>query len=434
MKPRLLLFAIAVLLGPLAWAQINLPQLPPVVVPLPQLPRIRDGGALDGDALFSSVRDRARTLLRRYPDRVERDPRGAAAVRSVIVAMAPEPAALQRAVTAGFQLLTDTTLQPWGERLVALLAPRDLSTRRALLQLRSADPAGSYDFDHLFVESATSVEAAAEAVVPVARATASEPAVLIGMVDSGVDAHHPVFARRAPRLLGCEGRDLPSDHGTAVASLLVGDATPVFRGAAPGAGLVAVDVYCGGTEPGGRVRDIAAALSQLTQNAVRVINLSFVGPPNVVLERVIRRVQGGGIVIVAAAGNDGPNAAPLYPAAYPGVVAVTAVDARNNVLLEACRGDHVTFAAPGADMTAAAAGGRYAAVRGTSYAAPLVAGLLARQLAGASTTTAASAVQSLAASANDRGRRGRDRSYGLGVVAMDLRTPPRDLTGKAAVN
>jgi subtilisin family serine protease len=372
-------------------------------------------------------------LLRRYPDRVERDPRGQPVVRSVIVALAPQPQALQQAQSAGFQLLTDATLQPWGERLVTLLAPGGMSTRRALRQLRGADPAGSYDFDHLFVESAAVADATPIAIAPAAPATASEPAALIGMIDSGVDGHHPVFAGRAPQVLGCEGRLLPSDHGTAVASLLVGDALPTFRGAAPGAGLIAVDVYCGGTEPGGRVRDIAAALAQLAQSGVRVINMSFVGPPNVVLERVVRHVQAAAIVIVAAAGNDGPNAAPLYPAAYPGVIAVTAVDSRNKVLIEACRGDYVSFAAPGADMVAATSGGGYAMVRGTSYAAPLVTGLLARQFAQAGAATPASVLQQLAASALDGGRRGRDRSYGLGMVGLDLRTAP-GLAGKTAAH
>lgn len=427
------LVGMLLLAGGAAWAQVGLPVpvLPRVIEQLP-LPPLREGlGAAQGalPATVSSVRMRARSLLGRYPDRVERDPRGAPIVRSVIVAMAPSEAALARAQASGFQLQSDVVLAPWNERLVTLLAPRGLSTERALRVLREADPAGSYDFDHLFVESGGASMLTVSAAAAMAAA-GDAPAVPIGMIDGGVDIHHPAFLARAPEQLGCDGRMLPSEHGTAVASLLVGR-TAEFAGAAPGATLTAVDVYCGGIEPGGRVRDIATSLALLAQRQVRVINLSFVGPANVVLERAVRRVLDAGILVVAAAGNDGPQAKPLFPAAYPGVIAVTAVDARNQVLLEACRGDHIAFAAPGADMVAAAPGGTFLPVRGTSYAAPLVTGLLARELAAAGGAGNAEALRLLAAVAQDRGKRGRDRSFGLGVVATDLRTPPH-MAGRAA--
>jgi subtilisin family serine protease len=425
--------ACALLWGLAARAQVNLP-LPPVIQPPPLAPVLREEVARATNALpaaVSSVRARARTLVVRYPAGVERDPRGAAIMRAVIVALAPDAAAIARAQANGFVVQSDVTLDPFGERLVTLLVPRGTSTARALRDLRTADPEGSYDFDHLFVESsAPSGIAAAAAAATGAAPHPGNAAVRIGMVDSGVDLRHAVFAAHPPEQLGCDGRAIPSAHGTAIASLLVGDAQPQFRGAAPGAALIAVDVYCGADEPGGRVRDIAAGLALLAQREVRVVNLSFVGPPNLVLERVVKRMQLAGILIVAAAGNDGPNAKPLYPAAYPGVIAVTGVDARNKLLLEACRGEHIAFAAPGADMMAAAPGGNYAAVRGTSYAAPLVAGLLARELVDAGEGGTAAALQRLAALAVDGGRRGRDKSFGQGILAQDLRTAPAAMAAR----
>jgi subtilisin family serine protease len=417
-----------------ASAQIGLPPLQtprlPVPVPLPAPPSVvRDIGALAQPAI-SSVRARAQELLRRYPGQVERDPNGAPVVRAVILALSPNAQALQRAQASGFQIQSDQTLQPLGDRVVTLLVPPRLGTRRALRDLRDADPGGSYDFDHLFVTTQTGPplvhdDADAAHALPVAID------VRVGLIDGGVDAEHPVFATRRPELSGCDSTPVPSAHGTAVASLFVGR-SPEFHGAAPGARLVALDVYCGTGAPGGRVRDIVVALGQLMAANVRVINMSVVGPDNAVLAAVVRKVVAASIVIVAASGNDGPNAPPLYPAAYPGVVAVTAVDAHEKLLLEASGGEHVRFAAPGADMLAATLGGQYAAVRGTSFAAPLVAGLIARLVAREDTVAVERIVQELAAMAADHGGGARDRRHHYELVGMDLRTDPAHFAGRVA--
>jgi len=422
-----------------ASAQISLPQLPgpnvplPAPLPTPNLPLpapvLRDAREAVQPAL-SSVRVRAQQLVQRYPGQVERDPRGAPVVRAVILALAPDPQALQQALARGFQIQSDQTPQPLGERVVTLLVPSGLSTQRALRQLRAADPGGSYDFDHLF----TSTQAAAAHAggdTPAAQELPEAVDVRVGLIDGGVDADHSAFATRRPELKGCDGKPVASEHGTAVASLFVGRA-PEFHGAAPGARLVAVDVYCGTAAPGGRVRDIVLGLAELMAANVRVINMSIVGPDNAVLAAVIRKVLAQSIVIVAASGNDGPNAAPLYPAAYPGVVAVTAVDAHEKLLIEASGGEHVRFAAPGADMLAASLGDKYTAVRGTSYASPLVAGLIARLLAHEDSVAVGEVVQQLAATAANRGKSGRDRRYGYGLVGMDLRTDPAQFAGRVA--
>ncbi len=250
-------------------------------------------------------------------------------MRAVILALSPDPQALQRALALGYEIQSDTDLAPLGGRVVTLLVPRGRSTRSALRQLRGLDAVGSYDFDHLFAESAA---ATAEAVIPAPGSMAAPRHTVagvprIGLIDGGVDPEHPVFAQARPELLGCGGRVIPSAHGTAVASLLTGAAAPVFSGAAPAAPLVRRGCLLRPRSTGGRTRDIVVALAQLAAERVAVINISMVGPDNAVLQSVVQRVQQQGILIVAAAGNDGPNAAPLYPAAYAGVIAVTAVDA-----------------------------------------------------------------------------------------------------------
>jgi subtilisin family serine protease len=135
-----------------------------------------------------------------------------------------------------------------------------------------------------------------------------------------------------------------------------------------------------------------------------------------------------GHVVVAAVGNDGPAAPPLYPASYPDVVGVTAVDAHQRALPEACRGKQVKFSAPGADMSAANPAQSYVAVRGTSFASPIVSGLLAEAVRAPDKAEAQRAVADLAAHAVDLGAPGPDPVYGFGLVGGDLR-PELDLVG-----
>jgi subtilisin family serine protease len=154
---------------------------------------------------------------------------------------------------------------------------------------------------------------------------------------------------------------------------------------------------------------------------VPVINVSLVGPSNALLQRVVELASARGHLIVAAVGNDGPSAPPLYPAAYPGVVAVTAVDRTDKVLIEAGRGQFIAFAAPGADIEAASLPSGYSPVRGTSFAAPIVASRLALRLERPDRAAAERAVSELATTAVDLGRPGRDSVYGNGCVGCATR-------------
>ena len=205
-----------------------------------------------------------------------------------------------------------------------------------------------------------------------------------------------------------------------------------FRSAAPGLALYAADVYCGAAT-GGAVDAIAGALDWLAEQRVAVINISLVGPQNHLLGRLVERMLARGHLIVAAVGNDGPAAPPLYPAAYPGVIGVTGVDARRRVLPEAGRGQQVAFAAPGADLLAAGTGG-YAIVRGTSFAAPLVAGLLAGHLARRAPAAGAQAIEWLRAEATDLGAPGPDGVFGNGLVGERLRVDPARLLSRRQID
>ncbi len=404
------------------------------------------GDAADARRLTNLRRQRITALIRRYPRLIERDPRGEAIVRGEVVAVAPSDAALDRARAAGFSIARDRAPGALGVRVVVLRAPDGVSTQRALEELRALDPAGTYDFNHLYSESGAQGYAGAadgragagggrgsagdghagefdgHAATAPSAAQPSDAQHRVGLIDSGVDARHPVFNDVPVHLHGCGGAAVPAEHGTEVASLLVGRADR-FHGAAAGATLFAADVYCG-APTGGAVDAIVDAFDWLASERVPVINVSLVGPPNALLAAAVRSVIARGHLVVAAVGNDGPAAPPLYPAAYPGVIGVTGVDARRRVLVEAERGAQVRLAAPGADMSAALPPRAYAIVRGTSFAAPIVAGLLARSLGAPDPAAAARVLEDLERQAVDLGAPGVDPVYGYGLVGAALAPEP----------
>lgn len=419
----------------LADAQIVAPpvQLPTLPLPTDELNRTVDGAlrateATEARTVRELRRMRIRELLQSNRTVLEADPRGAPIIRHEAAALNPSSEALDRARSEGFTVGRTRTLDGLGVTIVVLQAPAGMSTRRALRRLRQMDPSGVYDFNHVYMRSG---EEAALGAFP--AATAAETRVSfsgaetvrakVGLIDGGVEPSHPVLRAVQVHAHGCAGGAVPTAHGTAVASLIAGSAEE-FRGSAPGAEIYAADVYCG-LATGGALDAIAEAFAWLALEGVPVINISLVGPPNGLLQQVVRAVVARGHIVVAAVGNDGPGSPPLYPAAYPEVIAVTGVDSRQRVLLEAVRGKHVDFAAPGADMSAASLEPTFSLVRGTSYAAPIVAGLLARELSSVDAARAEAAVAALAATARDLGARGRDRTYGDGLVGATVRPSER---------
>jgi subtilisin family serine protease len=401
-----------------------LPQLPPAQALSPGLPG--GAGLLDPPDLRDLRQLRIRALLASHGALIERDPHGEPIVRNEILAFSPGEAALGAASAAGFVVSRERVLEGIDARIVVLRVPEHVATARALKDLRAKDPQGSYDFNHLYMESGDVAPAAPAAPASAETPVESAPGEVlrkVGLVDGGIDAAHSAFRAMKLHTHGCDDRPVPSAHGTAVASLLVGN-TEGFRGAAAGAELYAADIYCG-LPTGGAVDAVAEAFAWLAREAVPVINVSLVGPPNLMLQELVRRVIAHGQIIVAAVGNDGPAAPPLYPASYPGVLGVTAVDRHDRVLPEAARGNQVAFAAPGADMVAASAPQAFAPVRGTSFAAPIVAGILANSPHALSKAAADEAVASLARGATDLGAPGRDPVYGYGLVGEALRPPAK---------
>lgn len=343
-------------------------------------------------------------LVRDHRQELDRDPAGELVVRAEVVAIDISDSALQRALEHKFLLKRVQPLPELGVKVSVLQTPEGWSARKGLKELRELDPQGVYDFNHVYLEGGEMNGAAATPAVT-AEAHGSGR---IGLIDGGVDTGHHVFQQLPIQRFGCNGDVVPNAHGTAVAAIL---ATHLAIQE-----IYAADVYCG-LPTGGAVDAVASAFSWMAHQRVAVINVSLVGPRNALLERIVGILVDHGFLIVAAVGNDGPSAPPLYPASYPGVVGVTAVDSKHRVLVEACRGEQVDFAALGADMKAATqAPDIYAQVRGTSFAAPMVAALMAGDLASPDVAERERVIAKWTSAAVDLGKRGRDDVYGAGEL------------------
>lgn len=346
----------------------------------------------------------------------EMDDNGARIVRGVVIAIGLTESGRTAAEQLDIEVDDSEELAPLDLEVTKLELPPGLSATAAIEALRRADPNGAYDFEHIYDPSG---KTAAAVTTPQAQLTiVPRDAIEIGMIDSGIDDDH-VALRDADitTKVTTQRRDRakPTAHGTAVASLLVGEDRD-FRGALPGAKLYAADAF-GGSPTGGTAGDIARAIAWLVEKEVPVINISITGPKNALLEAAVRAAIMRGHVIVAAVGNDGPAAPVKYPAAYDGVVAVTAVDDNGRIQLDANRGAAVAFAAPGVNVRAAQLADEYAAITGTSFASPIVAARFAEMLPKPDPVQVELVRHNLIADAKREANETRSIVYGYGILS-----------------
>jgi subtilisin family serine protease len=155
--------------------------------------------------------------------------------------------------------------------------------------------------------------------------------------------------------------------------------------------------------------------------------MSFAGPDDPMLQLALQKAHDKGVVLIAAAGNLGPKSPPLYPAADPNVIAVTATDAKDQLLAQANQGSYVAVAAPGVDILEPAPNGGYQVTTGTSVAAAHVSGIVALLIDHDPTLDAVAIREILTTSAKHHTPKGRDDQFGWGEV-----DPYRALTAPAA--
>lgn len=405
------------------------PYLPPVVIP-------------------DTVEERAQ-YFRSLPRRAQQAPQAQASRQTVarqILVLVDQ----NRPSSVGLDLARSYDLQRLSSRPIALLGARaelfrirgsrsDTAVLAALQRdgrIRSAQFNRRYFHTGDFARQVATVPQYGPRNVHLSEAhqLALGRKVMIAVINSAVDTTHPDLKGAVARSFDAAGsrQSAPDFHGTAVAGII--RSRGIVEGIAPQAEIMAVRAFWtkhARALPETNTDVLLSAIDWAVGNGARILNMSFVGPRDAALEALLETARKRRIVMVAAAGNAGPEAAPAYPAAYPGVIAVTAVDEKDRRYRHSNRGSYIAVAAPGVDVLAPVERGGHSYLSGTSFAAAYVSGIAALLLERDPNLDAQSLGALIAAGADDLGPVGRDDDYGAGRInafrSLISAPPPPDL-------
>lgn len=301
----------------------------------------------------------------------------------------------------------DINLENLGMVMVKFDLPDEVTGLEAITALESAVPTSTVGVNHAYrlQTGKQTSDRRNYAAAMINWPTNGCPALAsVGIIDGGVNASAPTLSKVkiVSRNFGT-GSPKSLRHGTEVASILADPSR--LRGL----NLYSANVI----SPNSDGEDIAGAaaivqaIDWMGSQGAKIVNVSLAGPKNKLLSLAVNKAAEQDVLLVAAAGNLGRSASPQYPAAFPSVVAVTAVDANKRVYNKAVRGNHIDIAAPGVDVfVASESGGRY--VSGTSVAVPFVTARLAAQSNRSLSTIKETAI--------DLGAQGKDETYGHGLL------------------
>jgi subtilisin family serine protease len=250
--------------------------------------------------------------------------------------------------------------------------------------------------------------------LPEAHRLAKGANVTIAVIDSGIDVKHPELANAIADSFDALGsKEGPHAHGTGVAGAIVSHLK--LMGAAPEARILAIRAF--GVAPSGAESTTFVVLKSLdyaVAHGAQIVNMSFAGPKDALIERGIAAAATKDIVMVAASGNAGPKSPPLYPAANANVIAVSATDAQDRLFVASNRGGYIALSAPGVDIFLPAPDDKYQMTSGTSFSAAYISGVAALMLQRNPALKPDEVRAILMKTARDLGAPGRDDLFGAG--------------------
>ncbi|WP_191965229.1 S8 family serine peptidase [Marinobacter halotolerans] len=321
----------------------------------------------------------------------------------------------------GITVLERRQLSRLGMTLARFRVTEDLDSREAL-ETALPQLADRLDRNHIYKPQASGDAGGNAREVRPRWQSHCTGSLGIGMVDTSIATDHPVFAEARivqERFLDVAEGELTDAkaHGTAVASLLVGSRNGQWPARLSGATVYNASVFYGQQSrlTGATLSHLLEGLNWLASQPVSVINISLTGPDNRLLAAAVSALRDRNFLLVAAVGNQGPAASPLYPAAYDGVLGITAVDGSGELYRWANRGKQVMFAGPGVSVPVARPGGEMVNDDGTSLASPVIAAALACRRAELAEQPA---IDSLIRQARDLGEPGRDPAFGHGFLDL----------------
>jgi hypothetical protein len=259
--------------------------------------------------------------------------------------------------------------------------------------------------------------------------------IVIALIDSRVDLQQPDFAGRIIDNYdaGCGPNAPPDPHGTGMAGAIASHVG--LLGIAPSAKIIAICAFGGtGTSVEATSANIIRGLDYAIEHNAKIVNMSFAGPQDPALAQELQIAREKGILIIAAAGNAGPQSPPLYPGADPNVLAVTATDAHDHLFNGANQGDYIAVAAPGVNVLVPAPNANVQYTTGTSVASANVSGVAALLLAEQPSRSPEDIRDILVQTATHLGTPGTNPQFGAGLVdpLKALRSAPEVMSQKSA--
>jgi Subtilase family len=258
--------------------------------------------------------------------------------------------------------------------------------------------------------------AVAKLQLPEAHRLVTGDRVLVAVIDSAIDVSQPELKGDiAASFDAVGGAVTPHAHGTAMAGAIAAHGRLI--GVAPRAKLLAVRAFGESADaPQATTFSIIRGLGWAVTQGARVVNMSFAGPEDPALKDVLADAHKKGVILVAAAGNAGPQSPPLYPAADQNVIAVTATDANDQVFKQANRGAYIAVSAPGVDILVPAPNGGEQLTSGTSVSAAEVSGIAALLIERNPALTPDEARTILTTTATPLGQKPREHDVGAGLA------------------